>query len=65
MYITGRVAPLEEGTASAMALRGVHLPYVQEKAKRPKELKQSEQGEKWKRSEQGQLEGGAEHGGVC
>lgn len=42
----GRVAQLEEGTARATALRGVHLPYVQEKAKRPKELKQSEQGEK-------------------
>lgn len=64
MYIMGRVAQLEEGTARATALRGVHLPYVQEKAKRPKELKQSEQGEKQKRSEQGQLEGGAEHGGL-
>ena len=38
----------EEGTASIMATRGLHLPYVQGKAKKPKELKQSEQGEKKK-----------------
>lgn len=38
----------EEGTARTMAMRGIHLPYDQTEAKKPKELKQNEQGEKKK-----------------
>lgn len=47
MYVSGRIVS-EEESASTMAMRGTHLPYIQGKAKRPKKLKQSEQGEKKK-----------------
>lgn len=48
-----------------MALREVYLLYIQEKAKRPKELKQSEQRERQElRSQWGELEGSAEHAGI-
>lgn len=63
--INGRRA-VRRGNSKYHDFEGTPLVLGSKKSKEAKELKQSKQGEKWERkTEQRDLRGGAEHGGMC